>query len=301
MAVGAVREPPGIGSTTMGSQITKLDRAPVDVRLLTFLEHRKRDVDKRLPEWARRSNPIVRRHLGIYWKTLLPEVRPLLTMYGFQVCLIALSYPFPFLFDLAMPMITASIILLPLAIFIYGRLLISITTSSAEMIVDEQKKNTLTLLRTTPIPLKDILLSKMAASIWRQVEDIGLLLLAALAFSLPLLILQYASFWPLDEYPVIARVAMASGLAASLVRLLVEPAMVGAIGIMAGAVLPWRSWARASATVLTLFYFLLLNLPRRLLMGWEMRVVIEIVLPLALPVLITGVAFWLAHHALTRD
>jgi hypothetical protein len=286
---------------TMGSQITKLDRASVDVRLLTFLEHHKRDVDERLPEWARRSNPIVRRHLGIYWKTLLPEVRPLLTMYGFQVCLIALSYPFPFLFDLAMPMITASIILLPLAIFIYGRLLIAIGAASAEMIVDEQKKNTLTLLRATPIPLKDILLSKMAASIWRQVEDIGLLLLAALAFSLPLLILQYASFWPLDDYPIIARGAMALGLAASLVRLLVEPVMVGAIGIMTGAVLPWRSWARASAAVLTLFYFLLLNLPRRLLMGWELRVMIEIVLPLVLPVLITWIAFRLAHHALTRD
>jgi hypothetical protein len=285
----------------MGSQITNLDRPPVDVRLLTFLEQRKRDLDMRLPEWARRSNPIVRRHLGIYWKTLLPEVRPLLTMYAFQVLLIALSYPFPFLFDLAMPMITASIILLPLAIFLYGRLLISIGMSSAEMIVDEQKKNTLTVLRTTPIALKDILLSKMAASIWRQVEDIGLLLLAALAFSLPLLILQYASFWPLDEFPIIARTAMALGLAASLLRLLVEPVMVGAIGIMTGAVLPWRNWARASSVVLILFYFLLVNLPRRLPMGWEMRVVIEIVLPLVLPVLVTWCAFRLAHHALTRD
>lgn len=285
----------------MGSQVTKLDRPSVDVRLLAFLEQRKRDLDRRLPEWARRSNPIVRRHLGIYWKTLLPEVRPLLTMYLFQVILIALSYPFPILFDLAMPMITAAIILLPLAIIIYGRLLIAIGMSSAETIVDEQKKDTLTLLRVTPIPLKDILLSKMAASIWRQVEDIGLLLVAALAFSLPLLILQYASFWPLDEFPILARAAMALGLAASLVRLLVEPVMVGAIGVMAGAVLPYRHWARASTAVLTLFYFVLINLPRRLPLGWEMRVLVEIVLPLALPVLIAWVAFRLAHHALTRD
>jgi ABC-type transport system involved in multi-copper enzyme maturation permease subunit len=285
----------------MGSQISKLDRPSVDVRLLTFLEQRKRDLDRRLPEWARRSNPIVRRHLGIYWKTLLPEARPLLTMYLVQVILVALSYPFPILFDLAMPMITASIILLPLAILIYGRLLIAIGVSSAEMIVDEQKKNTLTLLRATPIPLKDILLSKMAASIWRQVEDLGLLLMAALAFSLPLLILQYASLWPLDQYPVVARAAMALGLAASLVRLLVEPLMVGALGIMAGAALPYRNWARASVTVLTLFYFLLINLPRRLPMAWEMRAVVEIVLPLILPVLIAWVAFRLAHHALLRD
>jgi hypothetical protein len=285
----------------MGSQVTKLDRPTVDVRLLTFLEQRKRDLDRRLPEWARRSNPIVRRHLGIYWKTLLPEVKPLLTMYLVQVILIALSYPFPLLFDLAMPMITASIILLPLAIIIYGKLLIAISTSSAELIVDEQKKNTLSLLRVTPIPLKDILLSKMAASIWRQVEDIGLLLVAALAFSLPLLILQYASLWPLDQYPVVARIAMALGLAASLVRLLVEPVMVGAIGIMAGAVLPYRHWARASAGVLTLFYFLLINLPRRLPMGWEARIIIEIILPLILPVLVTWIAFHIGHYALTRD
>jgi hypothetical protein len=285
----------------MGSQVTKLDRPPVDVRLLTFLEQRKRDLDERLPEWARRSNPIVRRHLGIYWKTLLPEVRPLLTLYLVQVLLIALSYPFPLLFDLAMPMITASIILLPLAIYIYGRLLIAIGSSAAETIVDEQKKDTLTLMRVTPIPLRDILLSKMSASIWRQVEDIGLLLMAALAFSLPLLILQYASVWPLEAYPVVARGAMALGLAASLLRLLVEPVMVGAIGIMAGAVLPWRTWARASATALILFYFLLINLPRRIPMDWEMRGIIEIVLPLVLPVIIAWIAFRIAHHALTRD
>ena len=285
----------------MGSQVSKLDHPIVDVRLATFLEQRKRDMDRRLPEWARRSNPIVRRHLGIYWKTLLPEVRPLLTMYLAQVFLITLSYPFPILFDLAMPMITASIILLPLAIIVYGKLLVAISTSSAEIIVNEQKKNTLPLLLATPIPLKDILLSKMAASIWRQVEDIGLLLLAALAFSLPLLILQYASFWPLDEYPVVARVAMALGLAASLVRLLFEPVMVGAIGIMMGAVLPYRNWARAGATILTLFYFVFINLPRRLPMGWEARIFIEIVLPLILPVVITWAAFHIAHHALTRD
>ncbi len=285
----------------MGSQVTKLERPTVDVRLATFLEQRKRDLDRRLPEWARRSNPIVRRHLGIYWKTLLPEIRPLLTMYLAQVILIALSVPFPILFDLAMPMITASIILLPLAIVVYGKLLIAITTSSAETIVNEQKKNTLALLRVTPIPLKDILLSKMAASIWRQVEDIGLLLVAALAFSLPLLILQYASFWPLDEYPLVARAAMALGLAASLVRLLFEPVMVGAIGIMAGAVLPYRHWARTSAASLTLFYFVFINLLRRLPMGWEGRIFIEIVLPLILPVVIAWVAFYIAHHALTRD
>lgn len=285
----------------MGSQVTNLDRATVDVRLLTFLEQRKREVDKRLPEWARRSNPIVRRHLGIYWKTLLPEARPLLTMYGFQVAMIALSYPFPILFDLAMPMITASIILLPMALIVYARLLYAIGTSSAEMIVDEEKKNTLTLLRATPIPLKDILLSKMAASIWRQVEDIGLLLIAALAFSLPLLILQYASVWSFEEQPILARVAMVVGLGASLVRLLVEPIMVGALGIMLGAALPWRNWARVCAVALTFFYFLLINLPRRIPMAWEMRVVVEIVLPLVLPILIAWLAFHLAHRALTRD
>jgi hypothetical protein len=278
-----------------------VERASVDVRLVTFLAYRKREVDKRLPEWARRSNPIVRRHLGIYWKTLLPEARPLLTFYAVQLALITLSYPLPFLFDLAMPMITASIILLPLAVMLYGRLLVTIGTASAEMMVDEQNKNTLTLLRTTPIPLADILLSKMAASIWRQVEDLGLLFTAALAFSLPLLILQYASYWPLDQYPVIARVAMGLGLGASLLRLLLEPLMVGAIGILAGVVLPWRNWARTGTAALTLFYFLLVNLPRRLDLGWEMRLVVEIVIPLVLPILITWVAFRLSHHLLTRD
>ena len=30
-----------------------------------------------LPYWARATNPIVRRHLGLYWRTLPPEFEPI--------------------------------------------------------------------------------------------------------------------------------------------------------------------------------------------------------------------------------
>jgi hypothetical protein len=32
------------------------------------------ELDRRLPRWARRSNPIVRRHLGGFWKASLPAM-----------------------------------------------------------------------------------------------------------------------------------------------------------------------------------------------------------------------------------
>ena len=39
-----------------------------------------------LPYWARATNPIVRRHLGLYWRTLPPEFEPIFYICGLLDC-----------------------------------------------------------------------------------------------------------------------------------------------------------------------------------------------------------------------
>lgn len=278
------------------------ERARPDVNLLRLPEkYRSFDPDQRLPVWARRSNPIVHRQLGMYWKTILPEVDVLARLIGIQIALIALTLPLPFLFDLALPTITAALLLLPMALYAYAHILFAIGSAAAIAIVDELRGGTLDLVRTTPLSLISIMGSKIAAAIWRQVENLSLLMMAAAVISLPLLISQYAVLLPLTEYPFISRLAMILGLVVSVARLALEPAMIGAIGLMAGAGLPTRPAAVIAAAFLGGAYFLLINLARLIPMAWPARFVVEFALPLALPLLITYGALRLAHHLLSRD
>ncbi len=263
-----------------------MERISPDVRIVKDIEHRPLEVDRRLPPWARRTNPIIRRQLGMYWKTILPEVSFLVKVFIVQAVLVALTIPLPFLFDIALPTITASVILFPFALYIYVRLILSIGTEAAAVMTSELHNDTLTLLRVTPMTLETILASKIAASIWRQVENLGLLIVAASLFSMPILISLYASVWPLEAYPVLGRAGMVLGLAVSLLRLALEPFMVGAIGVMAGAALRVRASAVITTLFLTFFYFLLVNLPRLIPMTWPLRFIVEFVLPVALPLLV---------------
>lgn len=277
-----------------------MERTSPDVRIIKEIEYRPIEVDKRLPPWARRTNPIIRRQLGMYWKTILPEVGFLVKAFIVQAILIALTIPLPFLFDIALPTITASVILFPFALYIYARLIVSIGTEAAAAMTAELHNDTLTLLRVTPMPLETILASKIAASIWRQVENLGLLIVAASLFSMPLLISLYASLWPLEEYPVLGRVGMVIGLAVALMRLALEPFLIGAIGIMAGAALRVRASAVVTTLLLTFFYFLLINLPRLIPMAWPVRFVVEFVLPVALPALLIWLCLKYTMRALNQ-
>src|SRR5262245_37018621 len=153
-------------------------------------------IDQRLPRWARRSNPVVRRHLGIYWKTLPPEVGQLVRIYLFQIAFMCLSFPFPIFFDFVMPVITVSLLLIPVAFVGYAHALLYIGVVAVTAMVDEWRHHTLDLLRTTPLPLEHIVFSKIAAAIWRQLDDLGLILLTATLLSLPMLVIQYANLFP---------------------------------------------------------------------------------------------------------
>lgn len=279
-----------------------MERARPDINCLQLPEkYRSFDPDQRLPGWARRSNPIVRRQLGMYWKTILPETDVLARLIGIQIILIVLTIPLPFLFDLALPTITAALLLMPIALYVHASLLFAIGAAAAMSVVDDVRGGTLDLVRSTPLSLISILGSKLAAAIWRQVENLSLLMIAVAVLSLPLLISQYAVLLPLDEYPLISRLAMILGLVVSVARLALEPPMIGAIGLMAGAGLPTRPAAVITTAFLGAAYFLLLNLARLIPMAWPLRFIVEFALPLALPALITYGALRLAHHLLTRD
>jgi hypothetical protein len=277
-----------------------VERTSPDVRIVRAIERKPIELDKRLPRWARRSNPIIRRHLGMYWKTILPDAMFLVKIVLIQAGLVAATLPIPFLFDLALPTITASILLLPVAIYMYVQVLFAIGYATAVNVADEVRHDTFTLLRVTPINVQTILASKIAAAIWRQVENLGLLIIAAALFSLPILISQYASIWPLEQYPILSRLGMVLGLVVSLVRLVLEPFMVGALGVMAGAALRVRSSAVVATSLIAFFYFLSMNLIRFLKIPWPIQFAIEFVLPVALPLLIIWGSLKLAERFITR-
>lgn len=277
-----------------------VERTAAETPLARFLAIRQADIDKGLPPWARRSNPIIRRHLGLYWKTILPEAKFLRQAFIVQVGLMLLTIPLPGLIDLSLPLITASILLFPFALSLYAHVLANIGTAAARAMTDEFQNNTLNLLLVTPFQTETIIASKVAAAIWRQVEDLGLLLTAAALMSMPLLISQYAMIWPFDEHPLLARAAIIVGLGVSLLRLALEPFMIGVIGILMGAAIRQRSGAVISAIVTTGFYFLLLNLLRLAAMDTAWRLLVEFALPLLLPLLIVAGGLHLTRYCLAR-
>jgi hypothetical protein len=258
-------------------------------------------VDRHLPQWARRSDPIVRRHLGIYWKILPLEVDLLLRIYGLQVGLIMLSMIMPVVLPILFTLLPVSIVMLPFVAAAYVRVLAQVGMFTTRMIVDEQNNNTLALLRTTPIPLRHILFSKAAAGVWRQIEDLSLLLMGAALLSLPVIGLQHAAYWPLDQELIVSRLSLIIVLGASVLRMMIEPFMIAALAIVIGSVVPSRIPAMTALGATGFFYFLFINLPRVLDMPAEMRLLLEGVLPLALPLIIIWASFRAAHYILTRD
>ncbi|MBZ0288835.1 MAG: hypothetical protein K8I30_14555, partial [Anaerolineae bacterium] len=128
-----------------------------------------------------------------------------------------------------------------------------------------------------------------------------LILMAAALLSLPFIGLQYAGYWSFDEFTIVTRLALILGLGSALIRLIIEPFMIAALAMAIGAGVPSRATAMISLAVVTLFYFLLINLPRLMELSAEMRVVVEFVLPLVLPLAITWGSFRLAIYILHRD
>ncbi len=277
-----------------------MEHTSTDLQFVRIIK-RGSDIDTGLPYWARRSNPLVRRELGMAWRTMLPEVGFLKQAFIVQAILVALTLPFPFLIELALPMVTAAIILLPFALIVYVRVMVIVGSAGARAMTNELQNDTLNVLRTTPYSLIEIIASKAAAAMWRQIEDLGLLMLGVALLSTPLLISYYGTLWPLDQNPLLARVAIICGLGVSIIRMLVEPFMVSVIGIFMGAALRTRSAATSGTLFVSGFYFLCLNLTRLIPMSWPMRYLVDFILPLVLPVLVMLLVIRLTRYLIERE
>ncbi len=260
-----------------------------------------RVIDRRLPEWARRSNPIVRRSLGGAWKLLTPDFAVIARLYAIMSGVVIAIALLPGLLMLLMPTVTITLVVLPIGAVLYVQALYDVGTKAASSIAREKRDNTLPLLLTIPRSLLNILASKLAAAVWRQIENINLIVIGTVFFSLPLLMMQYDLFFAARERPLLVYVGMIIGLGVSILRIFIEPIMVAALGTLSGA----AAWGRIPAIVMTVLltsaYFALINLARLLPLDIGGRLLVEWVLPLVLPILIIGAALRLTTHLLTRD
>jgi len=238
----------------MTTQINRLDEIEVD----------ERSPMDTLPYWARATNPIVRRHLGLYWRTLPPEIEPILYIVGGWVVALLIGIILPFITDLATMLIVVSVMVIPLAMFFYVRALFSIAANSAVAMSDEMRNKTMHLLMSTPMSLDQILLGKVAASIWRKMDDLILIVQVGAFFGPPLIIMHYAGLFPLYESGVIGYPLIIGMCIVSLVRLILEPVMFGMIGVGIGTFVPYRSTAMMSSVALVGFYFLLIYMVNQL-------------------------------------
>jgi len=96
------------------------------------------------------------------------------------------------------------------------------------------------------------------------------------------------------------RLALLGGVVAALLRVWLEPVMMVALGAMYGAASGSRSQA-ITATILTMAaYLLLINLARLLPVDPIWHIVIETILPVTLPPLITVIALRLVLRIWTK-
>lgn len=259
------------------------------------------ELDTSLPYWARRSNPIVRRQLGIYWKTLPLDLHLWLKVLAAEMLLVVLAALVPAIYTLIMPVVTVSVLLIPLVFGLYAQVLFHITLQATHAAYTEVHNNTLSLLLVTPLPREHILLSKMAAAIWRQADSLSLVIIGHVLLSMPVLILQYATMYIPEDTPLLTSVAIMLAMAANFARLLIEPVLVSAIGIVAGVATSPRILANIVAVTVSAAYFLFINLPRTLDLPFGTRLAVDIALPLLLPGLLAYGLLRLAGWIMARD
>lgn len=259
------------------------------------------ELDRNLPRWARRSNPIVRRHLGGFLAAPLPQLDILGRLLLWQIVLVLLSLLIPAILELTALLALVAIIALPVALYSYVVALFGIGRSAANAVMDELEGRGLDTLRTTPLTLRSILLSKIAASLWTQAINMETVILITAVLSLPVITIQQASLYPPEKLLLPSRALIIAGLIASLLRVFIEPLMMGALGVLAGAVAGLRVSAITWTILLGVAYFVMINLPRLAVLTWLERLLIESVLPVLLPILITVGALALARYILEQD
>jgi hypothetical protein len=273
------------------------------------------NVQERLPYWARSSNPIVRRHLGLYWRTVPPELQPFGSIFLVWVVVMVSGILLPALFGFTMISFLASIMIVPFALAVYAHILWTISTEASSYMQQEFANDTFQLLRATPMSLTQIFLGKVSAAIWRRMDDLVMVAQLLLAFSPPILFYIYAQIWPTDEYGIVITPLMTLlATAVVLARVVLEPMMIGVMSIFIGIVVEGKGRAISAATVLGVFYFLLLNLLTQLpsVRGFEttdgivppnflLVILTDFVLPVALPLILIFGLLKFSAYLVTKD
>jgi hypothetical protein len=278
-----------VDQTLLEQNVQRILKPPVD------------EIDRRLPEWARRSNPIVRRQLGAFWKLMTVDYDFIGRLYLFNAALVGLSLLVPFLFMLLMPAAVVSLVGLPVLLGLYVLSLGRVATGAAASMADERSKGSLDLLRVCPRPLREILFSKASASVWRQIENLGLIITGVAAVSMPVFVIQYDWLFPMMEQPVIMRAAMLLGLASAILRIPLETALIASIGVAVGCFTRHRIAAMLAALLLGAAYFGLINMVRLLPVSPPVRLMLDTALPLLAPLPLMALAYWAAQRRIERE
>lgn len=255
-------------------------------------------LDRDLPYWARRSNPVVRRELGAFWKRLLPDFTLLARVLLAQVFLLML--PFQFLMTLTMPITVVAVFTLPVLLFLYLRVLLVTLNSAAEAIVNARANHTLDLLRVTLIPLEHIVLGKIAASVWQRIDDLDLVLLGVAAFAMPFLAVTHMALLPPNVMHWDVRLLVMGALLVLPLRLLLELFMMAAVAVAFGTVLPSRAGVVTSVGGAMVFYYLFMIAPLMMFRTLPVQLALEVLLPLGVPLLVSLLAVrfavWRIRH-----
>lgn len=258
-------------------------------------------IDRGIPPWAQRRNPIVRRELGVYWRVYLPQFRPIWRWALLQIVIVLLSIHFQALLAPIMILALSAVIILPFGVYWYAQAMYAIITEATRSMSKEYTGDTLTVLRVTPFSSLQIVLSKVAAAVWRRMDETDAVLSVVLFASMPVMAFMQIIKWSPELYPGVAQGLVVAGLVVSLLRIPLELFMVSSIGVMMGATVRWRSPATTAALVLVGFYFLLLNLPRLIDLSLPWQILVEMVLPLVLPVVISAGSVFLTIMSIERD
>jgi len=257
------------------------------------------EIDQNMPRWARRRNPIVKRELGLYWRIMPPQLDMPIRAFWIQAAIVLVTIPVPFLMTLLLPLVLVSFAALPIGLYMYARLLYDLAGSASRSMVDEIENHTMGVLLTTPVSVRELLLSKLAGALWKQSEPFSLILTIASLTQVPSLFIIYANAFPPQDFHGIGSIVTVVMLALSMIRLPIEAFMVAALGQFIGLTTTGRGAAQAASIGLTGFYFLLINLPRLLPLDPFWRVMVDGMFPLVAAIGVAWLLLNLTIHHLT--
>jgi len=251
-------------------------------------------IDSDLPQWVRRSDPIVRRELGSDWKGLFPNLsflgRLMLVQMGLMLIL-----PLKVILILILPLALLFVCLLPMVIFLYIRALIRIIYRSSSSMVRAKNQHTLDLVRVSLVPLAQIIRGKVAASFWSAVGDLDFVLLGVVSFVVPYLSVRYLATLETDAFTWAIRAQMVLEMLSWCVRVFTEPFMFGALGVLFGTWLSVRSTpVMATLSALVFYYGMLVALHWGIDAHGVYHVVV-VLIPMLLPPLVGWVALRATH------